>query len=319
MIDFEELANPLVTVVIPTIGRAELNRAVTSVKAQTLWLQIELVVVVDLAHADFDRNVLDFEESDQLRIIHTKGKQGGGHARNLGVSAGRGNWVAFLDDDDYWLPTKIAEQIAVAKEYSASGSGSDLVISCRSHLMDSRSAQMTARNVPIRLMRRDESIVRYLLIGRRPGAGRASMFTPTLLVNRSLALRVPWEASLRRHQDWDWLIRLENHGATFRQSENALVVVQVGSAQSVSAGQDWQSSLDWGEKRVGPLNRLAYADFLVAQVLRYVLQAKSGAGFVAVVRHLVKNRTWPSFGPVLIGFAGLMPRRAFDVLLGIIR
>jgi glycosyltransferase involved in cell wall biosynthesis len=100
---------PLVSVIIPTYNRADLVRqALASVKAQT-FRDFEIVVVDD-GGADGTYEVLSAES--ELRLLRHPRCQGVAAARNTGVAAARGEWLAFLDSDDLWLPDKLARQMS---------------------------------------------------------------------------------------------------------------------------------------------------------------------------------------------------------------
>jgi glycosyltransferase involved in cell wall biosynthesis len=99
---------PLVSVIIPTYNRADLVRqALASVKAQT-FRDFE-VVVVDDGGADGTYEAL--AAGPELRVLRHPCRRGVAAARNTGVGAARGEWLAFLDSDDLWLPDKLARQI----------------------------------------------------------------------------------------------------------------------------------------------------------------------------------------------------------------
>jgi glycosyltransferase involved in cell wall biosynthesis len=99
---------PLVSVIIPTYNRAGLVReAVASVKAQT-YRDFEIVVVDD-GGADGAYEALAADRD--LRALRHAHRRGVAAARNTGAAAARGEWLAFLDSDDLWLPDKLARQI----------------------------------------------------------------------------------------------------------------------------------------------------------------------------------------------------------------
>ena len=99
---------PLVSVIIPTYNRADLVRqALASVKAQT-YRDFEIVVVDD---GGTDGTFEALAAGRELRVLRHPGRRGVAAARNLGVAAARGEWLAFLDSDDLWLPDKLARQI----------------------------------------------------------------------------------------------------------------------------------------------------------------------------------------------------------------
>jgi glycosyltransferase involved in cell wall biosynthesis len=102
------LGGPLVSVVIPTRERpALLARALSSVYDQT-WRAREVLVVDDgSAHPPTDV-VARFPGA---RLLVLPERRGAASARNAGVRAALGDLVAFLDDDDVWLPTKLERQV----------------------------------------------------------------------------------------------------------------------------------------------------------------------------------------------------------------
>lgn len=81
-----------------------------SIYAQT-YSNLEIIVV----NEDSDDGTFDFlnaeADSGKILTIHNKDLKGAGHARNLGIKAASGDFIAFLDDDDEWLPTKLEKQI----------------------------------------------------------------------------------------------------------------------------------------------------------------------------------------------------------------
>lgn len=102
------MQDDVVSVIIPNFNYARFVRdAVESALSQT-YDRLE-VIVVDDGSSDESRDVLD-GFGDQIKVIYQR-NQGVAAARNNGVQAGLGSFVAFLDADDVWLPTKIEKQL----------------------------------------------------------------------------------------------------------------------------------------------------------------------------------------------------------------
>lgn len=98
--------NPTVSVIIPTYNRAHLiGRAIQSVLNQT-YQDFEIIVVDDGSTDNTDEVVKDFGD-ERIGYIRHKGNKGGAAARNTGIRAAKGEYIAFLDDDDEFLPNKI--------------------------------------------------------------------------------------------------------------------------------------------------------------------------------------------------------------------
>ena len=105
---------PLVTAIITTHNRNNLvGRAIESVLNQT-YENLECIVVDDASVVSAE--VVCKNYPVEFIYIPKKESKGGNHARNVGIKAAKGEYVAFLDDDDYWLPTKIEKQVALILE-----------------------------------------------------------------------------------------------------------------------------------------------------------------------------------------------------------
>jgi len=100
---------PKVSVVIPTYNRAHLiRRAIESVLNQT-YQDFEIIVVDDGSTDNTEKVVRSFEDK-RIRYIRHERNKGYPKALNTGITVARGEYIAFLDDDDEWLPTKLEKQ-----------------------------------------------------------------------------------------------------------------------------------------------------------------------------------------------------------------
>jgi glycosyltransferase involved in cell wall biosynthesis len=101
-----------VSVVIPAYNSARtLARALSSIRRQTLWPG-EVLIVDDCSTDDTPRIVAEYADIG-ARLIQLTQRGGASNARNVGVRAAKGDFVAFLDADDEWLARKLEKQIAV--------------------------------------------------------------------------------------------------------------------------------------------------------------------------------------------------------------
>ena len=99
-----------VSVIIPTYNRSEKAcRAVRSVLDQT-YPDYEIIVIDDASTDDTASRLEEFKKSINV-IIHSENK-GVSASRNSGIKTAKGNYIAFLDSDDYWLPKKLEIQIS---------------------------------------------------------------------------------------------------------------------------------------------------------------------------------------------------------------
>lgn len=103
-----------VSVIIPVYNRPEfVCRAIHSVLRQTR--QPDEIIVVDDGSTDRTPAVLQQFES-AVRLLRTP-HRGVSHARNTGISHARGEWIAFLDSDDEWMPEKLEAQLDWLKSH----------------------------------------------------------------------------------------------------------------------------------------------------------------------------------------------------------
>lgn len=188
---------PLVSVVTPNHdGANHLPATYAGLLAQTVedW---EWIVVDD--HST-DRSVELVEawasEDARVHLLQTAANLGAGPARNLGVEASEGRFIAFLDADDVWEPTKLREQVT----FMIGGDCAFSYTAFRYMPMEGTSAGVVA-NVPIRL-------------GYRAALKNTAILTSTVVLDTQVIpranLRFP---PLRRGQDTAlWWSLLREHG-----------------------------------------------------------------------------------------------------------
>lgn len=107
-----------VTVVIPTRDRPDLLALTLRTVLWQQSVQTEILVVDDGEEpgtAELVRQVGD----SRVRLLRNSNPHGVSGARNMGIAASRGKWIAFLDDDDLWAPRKLAAQLAMAETSGA--------------------------------------------------------------------------------------------------------------------------------------------------------------------------------------------------------
>ncbi|WP_166391134.1 glycosyltransferase [Nocardioides ochotonae] len=295
-----ERPRDVISVVVPTVLRPEVRRAVSSVVAQDCDSVIEILVVVDAMEVPPSFVIETPQRTDRIvRVLATGGPYGAPAARNLGARQSTGDFVAFLDDDDEWLPVHLSEALRVLDaDVGLAGT----------RVYQEVDGSVISQPVPSTVLAPNQKMGDYLFRARKPGFGRASMFTSTLVCKREVLAQVPWLEGLKRHQDWDWLLRVEEAGFKIAQSGAVTAIIHVGTSGSISASAAWTPSLAWIRDQADRLSGQAYVDFLTAQTLRYAIQARSFRGTQVVLREIRRCRQLPRIGPVVIAASGLFPR-----------
>ena len=110
------IVEPLVSVIIPTYNNyVGLLKSLESINSQT-YKNIEILIVND---GSTDPEYSNLIENENTRIINMKensvikNKYFSDSIRNEGIKESNGKYIAFLDDDDYWLETKLQKQIDI--------------------------------------------------------------------------------------------------------------------------------------------------------------------------------------------------------------
>ncbi len=180
----------LISCVVPVFnGERYLREALESILAQT-YRPLEIIVADDGSTDGTPAIVASF--GDQVRYAR-RSNAGPAAARNLGLGAAQGQFVAFLDADDLWHPEKCARQMA---RFCARPE-LDL---CVSHLQNFWVPELREEEARFRDHRLSRPLPGYL--------------TVTLLARRSMFERVgPFDATFRHVHDSEWFLRADEQGA----------------------------------------------------------------------------------------------------------
>lgn len=217
--------DPLVSVVIPAYNRADtVGRAVDSALAQTLE-DIEVLVVDDGSTDDTGAVVAAYDDP-RVRLLSHDGNRGRSAARNTGIEAAQGEFVAFLDSDDQWLPGKLAAQVDCLRQRDDSWVGVYCEFLAPTPSRLGRAVGWLSKRVFARPQTREggrelaqEVLTMRVLMG--PGS--------TLLVRRdALAATDGFDEGLADHEDWDLVLQLLADGQLAHLDEPLVVLPESG-------------------------------------------------------------------------------------------
>ncbi len=184
---------PLVSIIIPTYNRAGLvGRAVDSALRQT-FTDYEIIVVDD-ASTDDTRGYLHNRYQDTITYIQKKENQGLSAARNSGIAAAQGTYLAFLDDDDEWFSDKLSLQIELIRHAPAVG-----LVYCGAVLADDNNNFLRALT-PSKKGSIFEDILCWNCI---TGSASAALIRKDILKQTGF-----FDVSLSACEDWDLWIRI---------------------------------------------------------------------------------------------------------------
>jgi glycosyltransferase involved in cell wall biosynthesis len=240
---------PRFSVIIPVYNRAKtVGPTLQSVRGQT-FRDFECIVVDDgSADGEVLRAVVEGLADPRFRYVR-RDNGGESAARNTGIDEAKGEFIAFLDSDDRWLPEKLRIQ-------SNQLTGSSKTVAYCQAYVDRGVAKRWVR--PSRGLHQNENIGEYLFVANE------FVQSSTIALPSDLAKSVRWDSSLAKGQDLDFVLRLHQVGAKFEYWPEPLViwhdVVEEGRTSRATGAAHSQNFL---AKHRQALTRRARRGFLV--------------------------------------------------------
>ena len=177
---------------IPTKGRWRLLKETLAGALAQEGVSIEVVVVDDGSQDETAAELAGIGD-ERLRVVRHEHSRGVAAARNSGIEEARGEWVAFLDDDDLWSPRKLRTQLDACAEGSAEFAYS-AVVAVDEHLVATRALPFPAPDELLRLELRQNAVP----------AGASNVIVRCDLLRRLRG----FDERLYHLTDWDLWIRL---------------------------------------------------------------------------------------------------------------
>jgi len=190
-----------VAVIIPTFKRSyDLSRAVSSILSQT-YKDTEIIVVDDNNDDEYrketEKAMEQFIHLPNVKYIKHSQNRNGAVARNTGIKNSNAEFIAFLDDDDLWLPRKIEKQIEIMNSKDSSYSG----VACF-HIRKYKNFAYKA----VSFKENENGNYFFELL-----TGEKSTPTSTLLFRREVFDKIMFDESFFRHQDIEFLANFYRH------------------------------------------------------------------------------------------------------------
>jgi len=203
-----------ISVIIPTYNRAKtITYCLDSVINQTLKPQE--IIVIDDCSIDDTLQVIKHYNHPLVKIRPLQKNTGAQKARNEGIKASKGHWIAFLDSDDEWLPDYLEKQLTLAKSTNAN------VVYCGAFINDG----VDIKKYPMP----DYSVATYKNLLTKPG-----LMFPSLLVKKSSLSDINYlDENVVAFQEWETCIRLAKYD-DFVFNKEALFVYNLHEGATIS-------------------------------------------------------------------------------------
>ena len=211
-----------VSVIIPTYkNRGGLASSIDSVLSQNCASLLEIIVVDDNdPDSDFRASTVTLMEQyatePLVKYICHESNKNGAAARNTGIKASKGDFIAFLDDDDLFLPDKLNLQV----DYLNSHQDKDAV-----YCFACRNGKVVSKSVI------EGNGIRDILLLQ------SNYFTPTLMFRREAVEAIDgFDEGFRRHQDYDLRLRFFDSGYTIGCVQEVLVEIGLNQGENILNG-----------------------------------------------------------------------------------
>ncbi|EPO5345753.1 glycosyltransferase family 2 protein [Klebsiella michiganensis] len=258
------ISNFSVTVVIPTIGRESIYLSIDSVLSQT-YKVTNIIICYD--GNDFEDFILelssyysDLIDKKIIIILNVGPFSGGNVARQRGIEVSNSRFIALLDDDDIWERQHIEDLFS----FITPDTENVLLSSCATIIEEGKKDL----SVPPRMINNNESIPDYLFRVNGIKLDCGFIQSSLMIFTRELAIKVPFDISLKYHQDIDWLLRLSNSKIKFSYIQSPNHTVRYMSTPfSVSKKISSKDSISWAKRSFKDSRLLG--DFVLTQSYNY--------------------------------------------------
>lgn len=210
----------LVSIIIPTYkDRGGLKAAIYSAIGQT-YKSIEIIVIDDNGDNSIERTktealMEEFANFSNIRYIKHRWNLNGAAARNTGIEQSKGEIIAFLDDDDLFLPEKVEKQVKLLREKKFDA------LYCGAYLQGKKSKCSF-----------EGSLSKELLLLQ------AKLFTPSLVFYKRTLLEIGcFDETYNRHQDYELLLKFFKAGFTMGCLNECLVIIGSNRGENTIAGR----------------------------------------------------------------------------------
>jgi glycosyltransferase involved in cell wall biosynthesis len=210
------------SIIIPVFNRQQMGeRALRSALAQNA-ADAEIILVDDCSEPAFELPAA--LAAPNIRIIRHPANRGAAAARNTGIEGAHGDWLAFLDSDDTWLPGTLAPRMAMAKGAHAADPGMLTAYAAGFVLEDKHTGRHQER-----IPRASNNPLDF---------ASGCWFSPgsTLIAHRNVFQAVgPYDIGLSRLEDLDWFLRLALAGGRLERWPHTAALIELGGKPSLKA------------------------------------------------------------------------------------
>lgn len=190
-------AIPNISIILPVYNRQHtIARAIQSVLCQT-YKHFELIIVDDASTDQTESVVSSFRDSRICYLSHDRTK-GASAARNTGIRHAKGEWIAFHDSDDEWMPEKLSKQVEIINQFGSTDPAPIIYTGFYRYNQNGAREYIPPNSITVK----EGFIVHSLLKGN-------FVSTQTVILKKECIEKVGgFDENLPRFQDWELWLRL---------------------------------------------------------------------------------------------------------------
>jgi len=273
MVTKRALADIKISVIIPFYNHySTIFDALNSIKDQ-LIKPFE-VIIIDDASSD-EKKLKDcishFKKHLQIILIRNTNNSNGAYSRNRGIKKAKGNLIAFLDADDFWMPNKISAIIdKVIENGSENIFFSKVKMKYKDKIIGFRPSRFSA----------DIHISEYLFLDD------GFIQTSSIVCSKKIAEQVMFNEKFQRHQDYDFVLRAFQMGITFKFINKELVVYRADIKPNLNKGEGYNFSKKWLSNMRKYMNEEGYWGFIIFSLTNKLIAERN---YKKALFNLIKN------------------------------
>ncbi|MGE1008028.1 glycosyltransferase family 2 protein [Bacillus cereus] len=248
------MENVLISVVIPTYNRGSLiQNTINSVLNQT-YKNFELLIIDD-ASTDSTEEIVKGYDDSRIKFVKLDENSQGTKPRNVGIQESKGEYIALLDSDDEWSPTKLERQLKFLQQFN------DEKMVCFTDLKLKEAKKTNYSNN--KEFVNGDNILEYILLEKN------WVQTSTYMFSSKLGKETLFNPTLKKHQDWDFCLRLSKNGARFVNLPEHLTTYYLDERDGrIGNNNKYLQSLSWLESVEDSISEEVKQAFLVQVVTK---------------------------------------------------
>ena len=213
-------------------------------------------------------------DNNPVKILRTGGLKGPSFSRNLAMSCVTGDWIFFIDDDDYWTENHVSNLLSFVDEKKLDAAYSSAIVNGSKR----PKRVITGKVDPLIEIYSHANLV----------SNDYFLPTPGLIIAKAIAEHLPFNNLLREREDLWFAHKIFEYQFRIQQSNDHTVIVHQ-SRKSYLARTNVKRDLEWSE-RLELIDKKSSLNFLKGVALRNAILRFEVFGIIRIVKRIINNK-----------------------------